>query len=82
MIENLFNNLFGNFLEPILSNLLLVVIALFGLSYMVKGRPRNKTVRIEKENGENIYIRKNNFTKNLLVIIILILVIEVLIKGR
>lgn len=82
MLGSLVDSLLGSVLDLILSNLLLVVIALFGFSYMIKGKSRNKTVRIEKENGENIYIRKNNLTKNLLLIILVILVIETLLKSR
>ncbi|MGG7213199.1 hypothetical protein ACQPUY_06220 [Clostridium nigeriense] len=69
-------------LENILSNLLLILIAIFGFSYMSIGKPKNKTVKINKKNGEEIYIRKSNFTKKVLFTILLIVLVNVILTAK
>ena len=69
-------------LENILSNLLLILIAILGFSYMSIGKPKNKIVKINKKNGEEIYIRKSNFTKKVLFIILLIVLINVILTVK
>ncbi|RUR36880.1 hypothetical protein ELS18_12350 [Clostridium perfringens] len=66
-------------LDELLSNALLICITLVGLGYIVSGKPRRYTERVEDRRGEHVYIRKNNFTKKIILAVITIIIIKILI---
>lgn len=50
----------------IISDLMLVVIAIVGFGFMTSGKPKRKTGVIKDSSGDIYFYRKDNFTKQIL----------------
>lgn len=53
----------------VISDIMVVFIALFGLGYMITGKPKKKTHMIKDYKNNVYFYRKNNFTLSMLKII-------------
>lgn len=56
----------------ILSDLLVVIIAILGFSFMVFGKPRKNTHVVKDSSGDFFYCKKDNFTKKILKVLMVL----------